>query len=95
MSDFSISAEPRTVLGNHVKTLRRQDIVPGVIYGKGVEPQHVQFDGPTLRTLFRRGGKTEEISVTVGGATHKVIVQELQRHITRGDLMHLDLMVVA
>ncbi len=94
MSDFNISAEPRTVVGKHVKKLRRQDIIPGVIYGKGVEPQHVQFAGMPLRALFRAGAKTEQITVTVDGTAHKTVVQELQRHLTRGDLMHLDLMVV-
>lgn len=94
MSDFNISAEPRTIIGKHVKKLRREDIVPGVIYGKEFEPIHIQFEGMPLRALFRAGAKTEQITVTVDGKSYQTVVKELQRHVTRGDLMHLDLMIV-
>ncbi|MGB1253842.1 MAG: hypothetical protein ACPG8W_24750 [Candidatus Promineifilaceae bacterium] len=32
--------------------------------------------------------------MTIGGETHMVIVQELQRHITRGDFIHIDFLRV-
>lgn len=94
MSDFSISAEPRTVTGKHVSKLRREDVIPAVVYGKGIEPTLIQFDGQPLRALFRAGAKTEQIALTVDGKTHNVVVKELQRHVTRGDLVHIDFQIV-
>ena len=90
MVTYEISAEPRTVIGKKVKTLRKNGITPAVIYGSGIDPVAIQLDTARLLSIFRKGGNKGELAVTVGGDTHRVIVKELQRHITRGDLVHVD-----
>lgn len=94
MSEFKISAEPRSVIGKQVKQLRRADIVPGNIYAKGVASKNIQFNGMELRSLLRRGGKTEIIELTINDASHNVVIKELQRHPTKDHLIHLDLQIV-
>ncbi len=95
MSEYAISAELRTVTGKKVKMLRQAGKTPGVIYGGGEEAIAIEVSSAELAAIFRAGGKSEQIAVTVDGATHNVTVQELQRHITRGDLMHIDFLKVA
>ncbi len=93
MADYQIAVEPRTVLGKGTKNLRNAGITPGVIYGKGGEATNIQVNAHDLAAIFRAGGKDGEIDVTLEGTTHTVIVQELQRHITRGDFIHIDFML--
>lgn len=95
MSDYAISAELRSVVGKKVKTLRANGITPAVIYGNGLDPIAIQLKEAELAAVFRAGGKNEQINVSVDGTTHTVVVQELQRHITRGDFIHVDFLTVA
>ena len=50
MSDerLSITAEPRTVVGKKVKQLRREGLIPAVIYGQK-EAVNVQLENLSLR----------------------------------------------
>ncbi|MCB9004641.1 MAG: 50S ribosomal protein L25 [Ardenticatenaceae bacterium] len=94
MSDrVTIIAEPRTVIGKHVKALRREGLVPGVIYGQS-EPVHVQMDRRELRRALRVVGTTHLADVEVGGNSHTVLVREIQQHVTRGDVLHIDFLEV-
>lgn len=94
MSDrLTIEAEPRTVIGKQVNALRRKGIVPGVIYSQG-EPIHVQMEAKALRRALRVVGTTQLVDVQVAGQPHTVLVREIQQHITRGEVQHVDFMKV-
>jgi len=94
MSDrVTIIAEPRTLIGKQVKTLRREGIVPGVIYGQS-DPIHVQMNRRDLRRALRIVGTTHLVNVEVGSDSHTVLVREIQQHVTRGDVLHIDFMEV-
>ncbi len=94
MSDnLVIAAEPRTVVGKKVKVLRKNGIIPGVIYGQG-EPVNVQMENLSLRRVLRVASTTQLIDVELDGKTHTVLAREIQQHVTRGDLIHVDFMEV-
>ena len=94
MSQYKVTAEVRTIKGKGVKNLRLAGITPGVVYGKRSEPIAIQTSEHDLAAVFRAGGKNEQIELTIGDTTQTVIVQELTRHITRGDFIHVDFMRV-
>lgn len=94
MSDqIKIKAEPRTVVGKKVKQLRRDGIVPAVIYGAN-DPISIQVEEILLRRALRAAGATNVIYVELGSKTHTVLVRDIQRHLTRGNLIHIDLLEV-
>lgn len=86
---LAIDAEPRTVVGKKVKQLRRDGLVPAVIYGIQV-PLTIQLDNILLRRVLRRAGTTNLINISVDGDTRTVLAREIQQHLTRGDLIHVD-----
>lgn len=88
-----IEAEPREVVGKGVSQLRRDGMVPGVIYGKG-EPMSIQMDQKLLRRALRVVGTTHLADLSVEGELHPVLVREIQQHLTRGDLLHVDFLEV-
>ena len=48
-----VSAEPREVVGKKVSSLRREGILPAVVYGKGLESQPIGKSG--TRAWLSRG----------------------------------------
>ena len=94
MSDrVTIAAEPRTVTGKKVKQLRRQGFVPGVVYGQS-EPMNVQMDAKQLRRALRVAGMTQLATLDVEGKEYTVLAREIQQHVTRRDVLHVDFMEV-
>jgi large subunit ribosomal protein L25 len=94
MSDqIKIKADSRTVIGKQVKQLRRDGIVPAVIYGAN-DPISIQMEEILLRRALRAAGTTHVIYVELENRTHTVLVRDIQRHLTRGDLIHIDFLEV-
>lgn len=91
--NITIAAEPREVVGKQVKALRREGLVPGVIYGQS-EPVNVQMERKALRRALRVVGTSQLADVELQGKVHTVLVREIQQHLTRGDVLHVDFMEV-
>jgi large subunit ribosomal protein L25 len=90
MSERStLVAEPRSVIGKKVKQLRRDGLIPAVIYGQR-ETVHIQLDNLVLRRVLRETGSTNLIDIDLGDRSHTVLARHIQLHPTRGDLFHVD-----
>jgi large subunit ribosomal protein L25 len=75
------------------RRLRREGLVPGVVYGGGEDPQHFAVDARILRNTLAHAGQVIQISVD-GGATGNVLIKDVQRHPVRGEATHVDLLRV-
>jgi large subunit ribosomal protein L25 len=75
------------------RRLRREGLVPGVLYGGGDEPQHFAVDGRILRNTLAHSGAIIEVSVD-GAAGSPVLVKDIQRHPVRGEAVHVDFLRV-
>ncbi|MCP5095154.1 MAG: 50S ribosomal protein L25 [Chloroflexi bacterium] len=90
MSDrIAISAESRSVTGKKVKDLRKAGIIPAVIYGQS-EPVIIQLENVPLRRALRITGSTQLLTLEMKEGDRTVIAREIQQHLTRGDLIHVD-----
>ena len=86
---LTIDAQTRDVKTENAKHLRRDGMIPGVIYGQG-DNVLLKVENLYLRRVLREAGTTNLIDVNVGGKTRTVVVKEKQSHVTRGDLIHVD-----
>jgi large subunit ribosomal protein L25 len=75
------------------RRLRREGLVPGVIYGGDLAAEHFAVDARILRNTLAHAGAILEISID-GAKGSPVLVKDLQRHPVRGDVMHVDLLRV-
>jgi large subunit ribosomal protein L25 len=75
------------------RRLRRDGLVPGVLYGGGDEPQHFAVDGRILRNTLARSGAILEVSLD-GATGTPVLVKDIQRHPVRGEAVHVDFLRV-
>jgi large subunit ribosomal protein L25 len=94
METYKLTATPRTVKGKQVGQLRRAGLLPGVVYGPGVEPAAVQLNTREASRILRKVHGAELIDLEMDGATRKVLVQDLQRDAIRGDFLHADFYAV-
>jgi|SRR5829696_2090533 len=94
MADSPLSLSARPPEGSRsARRLRRQGLVPGVIYGGGDEPATFAVDARILRNTLAHSGQIIEVSLD-GAAASPVLVKDVQRHPVRGEAMHVDLLRV-
>jgi large subunit ribosomal protein L25 len=90
----SLSLTARDPEGSRsARRLRRQGLVPGVIYGGDGGPEHFAVDARILRNTLAHSGAILEVSID-GGTGTPVLVKDLQRHPVRGEAVHVDLLRV-
>src|SRR3954454_5407542 len=90
----ALAVRARAVEGSRsTRRLRRQGLVPGVIYGGGEDPQTFAVDARILRNTLAHSGAVLEVSLE-GATDPPVIVKDLQRHRVRGEAIHVDLLRV-
>ena len=86
----TLAGEPRNIIGKQVKQLRRDGLIPAVVYGQA-DPVSVQFPWRSLRRVLRDVGHTALIDLQIeGDKTYTVLARDIQQHPTRGNVMHVD-----
>lgn len=91
MDRLSLKAEERTILGKKVKKLRQEGQLPGHVYGKGLETEHVSVDGKTFLKTFKEAGETGLIDLKIGAEKIRpVLVRGVQYDPVSGQPVHID-----
>ena len=94
-TDLELSASKRTVTGKHVHALRREGLIPAVLYGHNVEPVALSIDGRRLQKVWHRAGHSHLVDLLLdGGRPRKVLIRELQVNPRTARLQHVDLFAV-
>jgi len=91
MESPKLKAEIRDDWGRrNSKKLRNQGFIPGVIYGHSKETKSVKVNRLELQKLFNRYGNARTINLELEGQTVPVIIREVQNHIIKENLLHID-----
>ena len=93
-----LAAKTRKESGrNAVKAVRARAAVPAVIYGTKQEPQNIEIDSRELSMLLARAkGENVLVELTLDGAAGGLaLIQEIQHHPVRRDVLHVDLLAVS
>ena len=96
MGQLILEAEPRTVTGKQVKQLRREGLVPAVLYGKATAPVQVQLQQRPLELVLMKAGEAALISLKIAGEANlrTVLVREQQRNVLTQAVKHVDFYAV-
>ena len=91
-ADNTLTAESRTVVGSRpAGRLRREGKVPAVMYGLETDTTNLTVPGRELtHILAGESGANTLITLTVDGEEHLALARQIQRHPTRGDVLHVD-----
>src|SRR5688572_5975674 len=92
---IDLEVQPRTVIGKKVKQLRRAGIVPGNIYGHGMESTSVQVDAKALESVLKHATGTTLVNLKLGGDRRKpVFVRDVRYSMFRREAEHVDFFAV-
>lgn len=88
-----LEAENREISGKKVKQLRRDGLIPAVIYGIS-EPESIQLNALKTQLTLRDAGENDILTLQLNGKERQVLAREVQRHVYRPDLLHVDFLEV-
>jgi large subunit ribosomal protein L25 len=89
-----LKAAPRTEFGSRTsRRLRRDGLVPGVVYSGGADARPFQVAEREVRNVLADGAALFDLEIE-GAKTVPVVVKEQQLHPVRGSLQHIDLQEV-
>jgi large subunit ribosomal protein L25 len=90
----TLKAAPRSDFGSRTsRRLRREGLVPGVVYSGGSDARAFQAPEREIRVLLGEGAALFDLEIE-GAKAVPVVVKEQQHHPVRGSLQHIDLQEV-
>ncbi|MER7830974.1 50S ribosomal protein L25/general stress protein Ctc [Streptomyces sp. NPDC095602] len=93
MSEVKLTAETRNEFGKGAaRRIRRENKVPGVLYGHGSDPVHLTLPGHDLMMALKTPNVL--LSLDLDGKTELAIPKAVQRDPLKGFLEHVDLLLV-
>ncbi|MBT8107088.1 MAG: 50S ribosomal protein L25/general stress protein Ctc [Gammaproteobacteria bacterium] len=90
--DFDLIAELREDQGKGAsRRLRREGMVPAIIYGAGRPPRALAFDqNRVIQQLENESFYSSILNIKVRGKSQAVILKDVQRHPAKPQIMHMD-----
>jgi large subunit ribosomal protein L25 len=90
----TLKAAPRAEFGSRTsRRLRKEGLVPGVVYSGGEEARPFQVAEREVRSITSEGAALFDLEID-GNKAVPVVIKEEQLHPVRGSLQHLDLQEV-
>ena len=91
MSQPTLSAEERTIVGKKVKTLRKQGLVPAVVYGPGLtETVQITVEERAFAKFYQVHGHSTLLKLTSNGKNYQVLIRDVQVDPVRRNPVHVD-----
>jgi large subunit ribosomal protein L25 len=91
MAKVSFPAQVRTVTGKQVRQLRRDGLVPGIVYGPVVEGTvPVMVDRRDFMKFYQAHGHSTLFDLTWDGGVESVFIREVQVDPVRRNPLHID-----
>ena len=89
-----LAATKREITKHSAREAREEGRVPGVFYGKGMDPITLSCDASDVLRAYRQTGQGENAGATftleLDGKKHNVIFQDALIHPVRHELHHVD-----
>jgi large subunit ribosomal protein L25 len=95
MSTVLVAETGRPTGSASARRMRREDHIPAIVYGQGMDPIKISVVRRELRVaLSGPAGVNTVLDLTVDGTVYPAIVKELQRHPVRRTVSHVDFLQV-
>jgi large subunit ribosomal protein L25 len=97
MARTELEVETREVMGKKVAGLRRGGILPGNVFGRGLDSVAVQMTAEVMEKTLRVSSVNEVIDLRIAGekSSRPVVIQKIQRHPLTSAPLHADFFQVS
>lgn len=89
MGNMSLKLDGRTVSGKHVAKLRKQGIVPSVVYGGSGDPISTQSSAVETTKVAREAGRHTPIDIIVDGKKKLAIIKSIDMDPIKHSVRHI------
>ena len=91
-----IAIKPRALTGKQVNRLRREGVLPGVVFGGHKDSTNVQTDQREFERGYRRWGNTTLMTLEgLADGDQPVLIHDVTRSTLTGRLLHVDFLRVS
>lgn len=93
--ELELKAQSRESVGKKLKSLRKQGIVPAVVYGSGHKPISIQIDYKEFGKIFEQAGESTLIKLKILNPKSKdeaknVLIHDIAKDPVSGKFIHVD-----
>lgn len=86
---LTLKLDARDVQGKKVAKLRKEGIVPAVVYGPGIEPISVQAQGNIIEKTYRQAGTYTPVHLTIGSKRKIAMIKDVDFEPVKGTIRHV------
>lgn len=86
---MSLKLDERTVHGKKVANLRKEGLVPAVVYGAGIDPISVQVEDGVFTKVYRQAGTHAPVHLTIGAKKKIAMIKDIDRDPIKGTVRHI------
>jgi len=86
---ITLNLDPRVLQGKKVKQLRKQGLVPAVVYGAGLEPVNVQAAMNIVDKVIRDAGKHTPVHLVIGDRKEIAMIKDVESDPVKGLTRHV------
>ena len=95
MEKLVLEAQVRNQTGKKVKFLRKEGLIPAVIYGREIETLPISLNKRETTLLFNKISGSTILIIKVDGKEHSTLVREVQRDYIKNELLHVDFQAIS
>lgn len=90
MERVSLNVEPRETKGSGAaQRLRREGIVPAILYGHDIQPQSLKVKSLEIEKAYQKGANAL-VNLAIGKENQLAIISEVQKEVLTGKIRHVD-----
>lgn len=86
---IELKLDEREVHGKKVAQLRKESIVPAVVYGPGMKPVSVQADHNVLEKVYRQAGSHSPVHLTIGSKKRIAMIKDVEFDVVKHTINHV------
>jgi large subunit ribosomal protein L25 len=88
--ELELKAQIREDVGKKIKSLRKQGIIPAVVYGSGHKSVSIQVNYEEFRKILEQTGESTLLKLKVGNEIKNVLIHDISRDPVSGKFTHID-----
>lgn len=92
MNNINMDVQIRNTIGNgSANRLRNNGYIPGIVYGKDMEPTPIQIKNSVLFHTLKNYGQNTVYNVTLNDESIPAVIQDVQVDPVKREYLHVDL----
>lgn len=95
MDRVTLKASRREIIGKKVRAMRREGLLPAVLYGRDMEPTPISLNARDASRILASLGSSSLIKIDLEGEELNALVRDRQRDYLKAMFLHVDFQVVS